>query len=226
MIIYLLLSKSIVHFTWSTFSKVLSVVIRSVATPGWYVVGTTTINTYGVAHTCLDGYTAHFCGMRPSSESCAEHILMTIFPEMICTSTGGASYLRPTCVSLGAGARMNLNPSLWTLHFSSFRWFCCCFHLFLVSSERVNYFYFTSIMSRVGSIHVSIYQWFRCWCQSCCSLLWSCISNWWYGAVIIFIKTHTCQFFQIVWSQVWIGIMSLECILGLWQVIFIFVPVC
>ena len=76
------------------------------------MVGTTTINSYGVAHTCLGGYMAHFCSVRPSSAFCAEHILMAIFSEMICTSTGGASYLWPTCVSLGAGARMGLNPSL------------------------------------------------------------------------------------------------------------------
>ena len=124
MMIYLWLSKPIVNFSWSMFPEVprcwhwfLSVVIRSVVTPGWYVVGTTTINIYGAAHTCLGGYTAHFCSVRPSSASCAEHILMTIFPEMVWTSTGSASYLQPTCASLGAGARMNLNPSLWILHF-------------------------------------------------------------------------------------------------------------
>ena len=76
------------------------------------MVGTTRVNTYGVAHTCFGGYMAHFCSVGPSSASCAENILMTIFPEMICTSTGGASYLQPTCGSLGAGARLSLNPSL------------------------------------------------------------------------------------------------------------------
>ena len=49
--------------------------------------------------------------MFPLSSS-SEHILMTIFPEVVCTSTGSASYLWPTCPSLGTGARMGLNPRL------------------------------------------------------------------------------------------------------------------
>ena len=212
MMIYLWFSKSFVNVTCSVFPKVprcwpwfLSVVIWSIVTPAWYVVGTTTINTYGVAHTCFCRYTAHFCIMRPCSASCAENILMAIFPKMVHTSTGSASYLWPTCASLGAGDRLGLTPSMWTLHFSSFRWFPHGFHLFSISSKGVNYFYFTSIVGRVQSIHVSFYHWFRCWCWLCCSLLWSCISNRWYGAVIIFIKT-----IPVISSELWDPKFELE----------------
>ena len=169
--IYLSLSKSFMNVTCSMFPKVprcwpwfLSVVIRPIATPVWYVFGTTTINTYGVAHTCFYGYMAHFCGMRPCSTSCADKILTAVFSKMTHTSTSSASHLWPTCASLGAGARLSLTPSVWTLHFSSFRWFSHGLHLFLVSSERVNDFYLTSIVGRVQSIHVGFLHWFRCWC--------------------------------------------------------------
>ena len=76
------------------------------------MVDTTTINANGVAHTCFVGYMAHFCSMRPCSASFAENILMAILPEVICTSTGSASYLRPTCVLMGGGARLCLVPSI------------------------------------------------------------------------------------------------------------------
>ena len=76
------------------------------------MIGTTTINAYGVAHTCFVGYMAHLCSVRSCSASFAENILTAILPEVIFTSTGSASYLRPTCVLMGAGARLCLAPSM------------------------------------------------------------------------------------------------------------------
>ena len=100
-----------VDFAWSAFPEVprcwpwfLSVVIRFVVTPTWDVVGTTTIYTNGVTHTCFCGDMAHFCSMGPGSASCAENILTAVLPEVIHTSTGSASYLWPTCGPMGAGA--------------------------------------------------------------------------------------------------------------------------
>ena len=155
MMVCLLLHKPIIYFTWTMFPEVprccpwfLSIVIRSLMTPGWNVISTTTINAYGVAHTCFVGYMPHFCSMRPCSASFAENILMAILPEMICTSTGGASYLRPTCAPMGAGARLHLAPSIWIFHWSSFGLSSHYSHLFLGSSKRVDSFYLTSVMGR------------------------------------------------------------------------------
>ena len=79
---------------------------------------------------------AHFCSMGPGSASCAEDILTAIFPEVVPSSTGSASYLWSTCVSMGAGARLHLAPSFWALHLSSFGLCCHYFYLFLDSAVK------------------------------------------------------------------------------------------
>ena len=150
---------TVVAIIWSMFSEIprcwpwfFSIIIRFVVTPGWNVVDTTTINANGIAATCFVGYTALFYSMRPSSAFFAENILTAILSEVICTSTGSASYLRPTCVLLGAGTRLCLVPSIRTFDWSSFGLPFHCFYLFCGSSERIYSFYLTSVIGRAWYI--------------------------------------------------------------------------
>ena len=148
-----------VGFLWSLVSEVsrcwpwfLSIVIRFVMTPTWDVVNTTTIYTNNITCDWFCWDMAHFCSMGSGSASIAEDIFTTVFPEVISSSTGSAMYLWPMWLTLDAGTRLWMTPSIQAFYRSSLGLFYFCVCPFLSGSKRVYSINLTSIMGRVWYI--------------------------------------------------------------------------
>ena len=80
------------------------------------MLNTTKIYTNDVTFNCFCWDMAHFCSVGSGSASSAEDIFMTVFPEVILSSAGSASYLWSTCLTVGAGARLWMTPSVRACH--------------------------------------------------------------------------------------------------------------
>ena len=127
----------------------LSIVVWFVTTSTWSVIDTTTIYTNDITCDWFFWDMAHFCSMGSGSASIAENIFMTVFPEVISSSTGSAIHLWPMWLTLVAGTGLWMTPSIWAFHRSSLGLFCFWVCLCLSGSKGVYSIYLTSIMSWV-----------------------------------------------------------------------------
>ena len=113
------------------------------------------------------------------------------------------------CGNMWAGAQLWLIfrlSTLWALFLTSFWWLFLLLLWFLGICERIYYLCLTSIISRVWGVQSWPSLRSRCGCWYWCTwshvhrLLWSCISNGRYGAVVWCIESHICEIFYVLLS--------------------------